>query len=86
MTPLALAVKIFMEFDRTTTGYQFVERVPWIRTFNIDYFVGIDGISVTMVLLTALLCFICIFLSAPLSEMVRHNAHCSIRDSTHNAI
>jgi NADH-quinone oxidoreductase subunit M len=61
--PLALAVKVFLSFDRATTDFQFIERTPWIRAFNIDYYLGIDGISVTMVLLTALLCFICIFAS-----------------------
>ncbi|MFH1437575.1 MAG: NADH-quinone oxidoreductase subunit M, partial [Pseudomonadota bacterium] len=61
--PLALAVKVFIDFDRSATGFQFMERAPWIQAFNIDYFLGIDGISVTMVLLTALLCFICIFAS-----------------------
>ena len=35
-------------------GLQFVEHVPWIRALNVEYFLGVDGLSVTMVLLTAL--------------------------------
>jgi NADH-quinone oxidoreductase subunit M len=48
-----------------------VEKVPWIRAFNIHYFLGIDGISVPMVLLTALLSFICIIASWNINEHVR---------------
>src|ERR1051326_6614976 len=44
-------------------GFQFVRHVPWIPAFGIEYFVGIDGISITMVVLTALLCFICMIAS-----------------------
>ncbi|OGQ90861.1 MAG: oxidoreductase [Deltaproteobacteria bacterium RIFOXYA12_FULL_58_15] len=39
-------------------GAQFVHHFVWIREFNIEYFMGIDGISVTMVILTALISFI----------------------------
>ena len=39
-------------------GYQFIEHGVWIRSLNVEYFVGIDGISVTMVLLTALISFV----------------------------
>src|ERR1035437_10944775 len=57
--PLLMAVWLFVNFDRTQTGFQYVEHYTWIRSFNIEYFVGVDGISITMVLLTALLSFIC---------------------------
>ena len=61
--PLILAVKLFMDFDRATTSFQFVEHYTWIESFNIEYFMGIDGLSVPMVLLTALLSFLCIIAS-----------------------
>jgi NADH-quinone oxidoreductase subunit M len=35
-----------------TRRFQFVHHVPWIALFNIDYFVGVDGISIAMVVLT----------------------------------
>jgi NADH-quinone oxidoreductase subunit M len=50
-------------------GFQFVEQHDWINTvvngsgFKIEYFLGVDGISVTMVLLTGILSFICILAS-----------------------
>jgi hypothetical protein len=58
-----LAVIIFARFDRTMAGMQFVEKgtwidvksVAWFGRVHIEYFLGIDGISVVMVLLTALI-------------------------------
>ncbi|MBC8286680.1 MAG: NADH-quinone oxidoreductase subunit M, partial [Nitrospinae bacterium] len=50
-------------FDSTLQGMQFVERVEWMSTFNIQYAVGVDGISILMVLLTALLCPLCVLCS-----------------------
>jgi hypothetical protein len=35
------------------TGVQMVSRAVWIRPFNVDWFVGVDGLSISMVLLTA---------------------------------
>jgi NADH-quinone oxidoreductase subunit M len=35
-------------------GFQLIEHSIWVRSFNVEYFVGVDGISVPMVLLTAL--------------------------------
>ena len=61
--PLILAVQLFMNFDRGTTAFQFVEHYTWIKSFNIEYFMGIDGLSVPMVLLTALLSFLCVIAS-----------------------
>ncbi|MCA9774443.1 MAG: NADH-quinone oxidoreductase subunit M, partial [Myxococcales bacterium] len=67
--PLALAVYLFRSFDPALAGvtdyhsFQFVEHYRWIPGFGIDYFVGVDGLSVTMVLLTALLSFLCVFAS-----------------------
>lgn len=55
-----LAVWLFMAFDRSAAGMQFMVQASWIPSFNIQYFMGIDGLSVSMVLLTALLGFLCI--------------------------
>jgi NADH-quinone oxidoreductase subunit M len=65
---LVAAVVVFRDFDRGYTGFQFVERVAWIPAFNIHYYVGVDGISVTMAVLTALLSFLCIFASWNIHE------------------
>ncbi len=42
-------------YDARNPGLQLVERVPWIQTFGVDYFLAIDGISLWLVLLTTFL-------------------------------
>lgn len=68
---LLLAVMLFMAFDRNTSSMQFSETAEWIKSYNIWYKVGIDGLSVSMVLLTALLSFICIFASWNIDKAVK---------------
>src|SRR5437762_3401647 len=68
--PLLLAVRLLHSF-RPDGGFQFVQQVKWIREFNIEYFVGVDGISITMIVLTALLCFICMIASFGIDKGVK---------------
>ena len=59
--PLLLAAKLLAEFDPGFTrtqgnfGYQFVQHLVWIRAFNVEYHVGVDGLSIGLVALTALI-------------------------------
>ncbi|MBI1860217.1 MAG: NADH-quinone oxidoreductase subunit M [Deltaproteobacteria bacterium] len=69
--PLVLGVVLFLRFDRTTAAMQFVERAPWIASFNIEYYFGVDGLSFPMVLLTVLLSFLCIFASWGIEKGVK---------------
>jgi NADH:ubiquinone oxidoreductase subunit 4 (subunit M) len=39
-------------------GYQLIEHAVWVRSFDVEYFVGVDGISMPMVLLTSLVSFL----------------------------
>ena len=48
----ALSVLAWLRFDTGTAAMQFVEFVPWIETFRINYHLGIDGISLPLILLT----------------------------------
>jgi NADH-quinone oxidoreductase subunit M len=50
---LIVCVPLLHAFDTTTAAFQFVERVPWISAFHADYYVGLDGISLPLVVLTA---------------------------------
>ncbi len=50
-----LSLRLFAVFDPLETGFQLVEHVPWIPEYGIHYFVGVDGISLLMVLLTTFL-------------------------------
>jgi NADH-quinone oxidoreductase subunit M len=60
---LAIAISLYASFDTTTTAIQFAEKYQWIPAYHITYFMGVDGISISMVLLTALICFISVFAS-----------------------
>src|SRR5262245_58527509 len=46
---------LWRNFDATATGLQFVERHPWIPAINAEYVVGVDGLSLLLVLLTSLI-------------------------------
>ena len=47
-----LSIPLWTGFLTGTAEMQFVERMPWIEHFNIEYYVGIDGISLPLILLT----------------------------------
>ena len=61
---LVLATWLYAKFDTGLSrldgndGYQFIEHGVWIRSLNVEYFVGVDGISISMVFLTALISFV----------------------------
>ena len=59
----AASLPLWFLFDTTTHEMQFVERVPWIAAFDIEYAVGVDGISILMVLLTTLITPLCVLCS-----------------------
>jgi NADH-quinone oxidoreductase subunit M len=46
-----VALPLYARFDATTQGMQFVELTPWIESFNINYHLGIDGISLLLILM-----------------------------------
>jgi NADH-quinone oxidoreductase subunit M len=50
---LALCVPLWCAFDATTPALQFVEREPWIGAINAWYYLGLDGISLPLVVLAA---------------------------------
>ncbi len=60
---LLLSLILWGNFDFAQQDMQFVERVVWMSTFNIQYAVGVDGISILLVALTALLCPLCVLCS-----------------------
>ncbi|AZS78170.1 MULTISPECIES: NADH-quinone oxidoreductase subunit M [Achromobacter] len=48
-----VTIPLYTGFDNTTAAMQFVEKASWIEAFNVNYHLGIDGISLWFVLLTA---------------------------------
>jgi NADH-quinone oxidoreductase subunit M len=47
-----LSIQLYTGFVTTTADMQFVERLPWIQSFNAWYYLGLDGISMPLVILT----------------------------------
>ncbi|MFH1157339.1 MAG: NADH-quinone oxidoreductase subunit M [Pseudomonadota bacterium] len=58
-----LSVYMYMGFDRASADFQFVEKFGWLPSLKISYKMGVDGISIFFVLLSALLTPICILAS-----------------------
>jgi NADH-quinone oxidoreductase subunit M len=52
---LGLTGVLMAQFDPNTPGYQFLERVPWLPEYGVAYLLGIDGVSLWLVALTAAL-------------------------------
>jgi len=50
-----LSLPLYLAFDISTSDMQFVERIPWIEFFRVEYFLGVDGFSMPLILLTTFL-------------------------------
>jgi NADH-quinone oxidoreductase subunit M len=62
---LLLALWLWMKFDTTNGGMQFVESIPLVSDFGISYTVGVDGISLFIVIMAALITLLGIILLRP---------------------
>jgi NADH-quinone oxidoreductase subunit M len=63
-TAIAIAsLPLYSRFDARTADFQFVEQAAWIPSLNIHYTLGIDGISLLLVLLTTLIMPLCVLAS-----------------------
>jgi len=63
LVPLALSVYLFAIFDRASGAIQFEEKLSWIPAINAHYHLGVDGISLPLVILMALLGFLVVLIS-----------------------
>jgi proton-translocating NADH-quinone oxidoreductase chain M len=63
MLTFFLSTFLWVLFDRSTAKFQFVEEFLWIPSSNINFFIGVDGISLFFIILTALLIPLCILAS-----------------------
>lgn len=57
LATLAITIGMFLNFDQDKSGFQYVVRKEWvdIGSFNLQYFLGVDGLSMALLLLTAVL-------------------------------
>lgn len=51
---MMLSFGLYIGFDNSTAQMQFVERLSWVASFNIEYFLGIDGFSMPLIILTTI--------------------------------
>ncbi|MCB1972225.1 MAG: NADH-quinone oxidoreductase subunit M, partial [Geminicoccaceae bacterium] len=68
-----LSLLIWGNFDNSQAGFQMVEQAPWLKGFEINYKMGVDGISLWFVLLSTLLTMVCIIGSW-------HSVHSRVRE------
>lgn len=68
---LILAGGIYASYDAARGGVQFVERVPWIADLGVTWYLGVDGISLPLVLLVAILSTAAVFSSWNISVRAR---------------
>jgi NADH-quinone oxidoreductase subunit M len=60
LTTLAVSAPLYLRFDKTSSAVQFVEAVPWIQSWNVVYGMGVDGISLPFIFLSAVLSVLCV--------------------------
>jgi len=60
---LLVSLLLYFNFNPDTYLFQFGEFIPWIPAYSINYILGIDGITIFLVILTALLAPICVLCS-----------------------
>lgn len=59
----ALSLYLFLSFDSLNDQYQFVRKATWISAMNAQYYIGIDGISLLLIMLTTFMMPLTIFIS-----------------------
>jgi len=72
-TLLALigSIYLYIAYDFSRGGFQFVVKKPWIEAIGAKYYMAVDGVSLPLILVTALLTFICIISSWNLKNRVK---------------
>jgi len=63
LVEFVISLPLFIWFDEGAAGMQFTERVPWISEWGVQYAIGVDGISLLLILLTTFLTVLCILSS-----------------------
>ncbi|HLA04555.1 MAG TPA: hypothetical protein VJZ16_01100, partial [Syntrophales bacterium] len=63
LATLLVSLALFFNFNPSTPQFQFGEILPWIPSYNIVYVLGVDGITVMVIVLTAIIAPICVLCS-----------------------
>jgi NADH-quinone oxidoreductase subunit M len=65
---LLITLALFASFDRTQSGYQFVHSIDWLPSYGCSLKFGVDGISMTLLLLVGFISFCGAFVSSEIHE------------------
>ncbi|MEJ2300620.1 MAG: NADH-quinone oxidoreductase subunit M [Anaerolineales bacterium] len=71
LVPLAFSITLWLRFNSALPGFQFEEQFIWYQAINSTYHLGVDGLSLTMVLLTTLLTPVSILASYSIEDRVK---------------
>jgi NADH-quinone oxidoreductase subunit M len=71
LVPLALSISAWVRFDPSASGFQLVEQASWYEAIRSSYHLGVDGVSLPMVLLTTLLVPLALLASFSVKEKVQ---------------
>ncbi|MDW8226540.1 MAG: proton-conducting transporter membrane subunit, partial [Anaerolineales bacterium] len=71
LVPLALSLYLWVQFEPDRLGFQFEEKYVWYAALNSSLHLGVDGISLTMVLLTTLLTPVALLASFSVTDRVK---------------
>lgn len=65
------SLSLYFHFDSTTADFQFVERAEWVKEWGISYYIGLDGISLFLIILTTFLSAISILASWGIKKRIK---------------
>jgi NADH-quinone oxidoreductase subunit M len=68
---LMLSLLAALSYDKGLGGMQFVQTIPWIKDLGVNFALGVDGISIPMLLLTTLIGFSAVYASWNIADRVR---------------
>jgi len=78
LAAMGLSIALWADFDAGTSNLQFIHRFVWMKAWNIEFFVGVDGLSLSMVILTAFVFLAGAIASLPwLGKLDSHHPHFS---------
>ena len=71
LVAFAASIELFLRFDGATAAFQFIEEIQWAPAWGLAYRVGVDGLSIWMVLLTTFISIIAVWFSFYVSHRAK---------------
>ncbi len=68
---LGISIFIWTQFQSSVSGYQLVDKVPWVPSIGVTFYLGVDGMSMILLFLTTLLSFVACLASFTISTRVK---------------